>query len=87
MSHQSNISTGATESHPDTTRGQAAPGEGRHPTAGVSDAKDAPGSDAGGLNAHVGADVPAPGNKNLGAGGPTTMSDSSDKRASFHLSL
>ena len=83
MSHQSNISAGAPhhqQSHPDSTRGQAAPGEGRHPTAGVTDAKDAPDSSAGGLNAHIGSDVPAPGNKDLGAGGPTSMSNSSSKR-------
>lgn len=47
---------------------KAAPGEGRHATAGLTDGKSV-------TSSHPGtSDVPAPGNTNLGKGGATSMS-------------
>ncbi|BFZ55363.1 hypothetical protein PYCC9005_002403 [Savitreella phatthalungensis] len=70
MSHAHNIDQGAPAPHADTSRAQAAGPDGRHPTNHLTDAKDAPGSAA-----HIGSDVPAPGNKEVGTGGPTSLSN------------
>lgn len=48
--------------------------DGRHPTGGVTSGKNASGGLA---NTHADSDVPAPGNTDLGKGGATSMSGSS----------
>ncbi|CCG81490.1 protein of unknown function [Taphrina deformans PYCC 5710] len=51
-----------------SSRAEAAPGDGRDPTAGLTSGKTA------GTSSHAQSDVPAPGNTNIGKGGATSMS-------------